>query len=130
MKNRIARSTPLCAGWKVGVASGTTVLGDDLYCHEPFCRALLAKGLEFTLVCKPDSHKTLYEWIDDLTRNGIVKTLVQTRWTGKRHETDTYRYVSNVPLRDADDALMVNWCEITTRTADGKVLYLILLPQI
>ncbi|WP_262965118.1 ISNCY family transposase [Methylobacter psychrophilus] len=104
-------------------ALGTTVLGDDLYCHEPFCRALLVKGLEFTLVCKPDSHKTLYEWVDDLGRNGIVKTLVQTRWTGKRHETDTYRYVSSVPLRDADDALMVNWCEITTRTADGKVRY-------
>ena len=104
-------------------ALGTTVLGDDLYCHEPFCRALLAKGLEFILVCKPDSHKTLYEWVDDLERNGIVKTVVRTRWTGKRHETDTYRYVSAVPLRDADDALSVNWCEITTRTADGKVLY-------
>ncbi|MFZ2168791.1 MAG: ISNCY family transposase, partial [Methylococcaceae bacterium] len=104
-------------------ALGTTVLGDDLYCHEPFCRALLTKGLEFILVCKADSHKTLYEWVDDLERNGIVKSVVHTRWTGKRHETDTYRYVSAVPLRDADEALTVNWCEITTRTADGKVLY-------
>lgn len=101
----------------------TTVLGDDLYCHEPFCRALLAKGLEFILVCKADSHKTLYEWVDDLDRNGIVKTSVQTRWTGKRYETDTYRWVSDVPLRDADDALTVNWFEVTTRTADGKILY-------
>jgi hypothetical protein len=104
-------------------ALGTTVLGDDLYCHGPFCRALLAKGLEFILVCKPDSHKTLYEWVDDLERTGIVKTVVHKRWTGKRHETDTYRYVSAVPLRNADDALAVNWCEITTRTAGGKVLY-------
>ena len=104
-------------------ALGTTVLGDDLYCHEPFCRALLAKGLEFILVCKPDSHKTLYEWVDDLERTGIVKTVVHKRWTGKRHETGTYRYVSAVPLRNADDALAVNWCEITTRTAGGKVLY-------
>lgn len=104
-------------------ALGTTVLGDDLYCHEPFCRALLAKGFEFILVCKPLSHKTLYEWVDDLERTGIVKTRVQTRWTGKRHETDTYRYGCDVPLRDADDALIVNWCEITTRSGDGKVLY-------
>ena len=104
-------------------ALGTTVLGDDLYCHEPFCRALLVKGLEFILVCKPDSHKTLYEWVDDLERNGIVKTVVHKRWTGKRYETDTYRYVSAVPLRNADDALSVNWCELTTRSADGKVLY-------
>jgi hypothetical protein len=104
-------------------ALGTTVLGDDLYCHEPFCRALLSKGFDFILVCKPDSHKTLYEWVDDLERNGVVNTVVCQRWTGKRHETDTYRYVSAVPLRDADDALRVNWCEITTRLADGQVLY-------
>jgi hypothetical protein len=104
-------------------ALGTTVLGDDLYCHEPFCRALLAKGFEFILVCKADSHKTLYEWVDDLERNGIVKTVVRTRWTGKRYETNTYRYVSAVPLRNADDALSVNWCEITSRITDGKVLY-------
>jgi hypothetical protein len=101
----------------------TTILGDDLYCHEPFCRALLSKGFEFILVCKPESHKTLYEWVDDLERNGVVKTLVRKRWTGKRHETDTYRYVSDVPLRDADDALLVDWCEMTTQTADGKVIY-------
>lgn len=104
-------------------ALDTTVLGDDLYCHEPFCRALLDKQLEFILVCKPDSHKTLYEWVDDLEREGVVKTMVRKRWTGKRQEIDTYRYVSAVPLRDTDDALLVNWCEITTRAEDGKVLY-------
>lgn len=105
-------------------ALGATVLGDDLYCHEPFCRALLSKEFEFILVCKPDSHKTLYEWVDDLARNGVVKTVVHKRWTGKRYETDTYRYVSAVPLRNADDALTVNWCEITShRTEDGKVLH-------
>jgi len=26
-------------------------------------------------------------------------------------------------LRDSDDALLVNWCEITTRTEEGKILY-------
>jgi hypothetical protein len=104
-------------------ALGTTILGDDLYCHEPFCRALLDKQLEFILVCKPDSHKTLYEWVDDLERNGVVKTVVRKRWTGKRNEIDTYRYVGTVPLRDTDDALLVNWCEITTRTEEGKILY-------
>ena len=62
--------------------------------------------------------------VDDLGRNGIVKTVVHRRWTWKQYETDTYRYVSAVPLRDADDALTVNWCEITTaRTADSKLLY-------
>jgi hypothetical protein len=101
----------------------TTVLGDDLYCHEPFCRLLLAEGLGFILVCKPDSHAIVYEWLEHLERNGAVGTVVRTRWTGKRRETDTYRHAEAVPLRDADDALMVNWCEITSTDENGKVLY-------
>ena len=32
-----------------------TILGDDLYCHEPFCREALQRGFAFILVCKPDS---------------------------------------------------------------------------
>jgi hypothetical protein len=99
------------------------ILGDDLYCHEPFCRALQSLGLDFILVCKPDSHPVTYEWVEYLQRTGAVATVARTRWTGKRRETDTYRYAEAVPLRDADDALTVNRCEITTTDADGKVLY-------
>jgi hypothetical protein len=102
---------------------GVTVLGDDLYCHEPFCRELLGQGFQFILVCKPQSHPLLYEWVEFLERSGSVKTRVRKRWTGKRPEIDTYRYVSAVPLRDGDDALLVNWCELTTTTLDGQVVY-------
>ena len=101
----------------------TTVLGDDLYCHEPFCRELLALALGFILVCKPDSHAIVYAWLEHLERNGAVQTVVRTRWTGRRHETDTYRYAHSIPLRDADDALEVNWCELVTTDGSGKVLY-------
>ncbi len=107
----------------------TTVLGDDLYCHEPFCRELLALGLGFILVCKPASHPTVYEWLEHLEhlehleRNGAIRTVSRTRWTGRRRETDTYRYARSIPLRDADDALEVNWCELTTTDENGKVLY-------
>jgi hypothetical protein len=75
------------------------------------------------LVCKPDSHAITYQWVEHLQRNGAVGSVSHTRWTGKRRETDTYRYAEAVPLRDADDALMVNWCEITTTDESGKVRY-------
>ena len=42
------------AAWKM------TILGDDLYCHEPFCRQVLALGAHFLITCQPDSHQTLY----------------------------------------------------------------------
>jgi hypothetical protein len=99
------------------------VLGDDLYCHEPFCRELLALGLGFILVCKPGSHATAYEWLEHLERNGAVAAAVRTRWTGQRRETDTYRYAHSIPLRDAGGALEANWCELVATDGGGKVLY-------
>lgn len=102
---------------------GVTLLGDDLYCHEPFCQAILDQGMNFILVCKPTSHPLTYEWLDFLDRGGAVRTVVRHRWTGRRHEIDTYRYAQTLPLRDGDAALMVNWCELTTTDKNGKVLY-------
>lgn len=101
----------------------TTILGDDLYCHEPFCVEIIDLGFEFILVCKPSSHSTTYEWLEDFERNGTINEVIHTRWTGKRREIDTYRYVAAVPLRNANDALLVNWCEIVTTDENGKILY-------
>jgi hypothetical protein len=42
---------------------GVTILGDDLYSREPFCRLLKDKRLHFILVCKPDSHPQLYQTV-------------------------------------------------------------------
>src|ERR687895_2710692 len=42
-------------------AKKVIILGDDLFSKEPFCQDLLTYGFHFILVCKPDSHKTLYE---------------------------------------------------------------------
>ena len=68
---------------------GVTVLGDDLYCNQPICTLLLDKGFNFILVCKPDSHKTLYEWVE-LLEEGIDRhTVTVTRWNGK-HERSVH----------------------------------------
>jgi hypothetical protein len=74
-------------------------------------------------VCKPDSHKTLYEWVAGLAATGDVQTLRVERRQGNRTVTETYRFVNQVPLRDGDDALDVNWCELTTTDGSGKVVY-------
>lgn len=102
---------------------GVIVLGDDRYGHEPFCREVLKRGMDFILVCQPASHSIVYEWLEFLDRGGAVRTVVRRRWTGQRREIDTYRYAESIPLRDADDALLVNWCELTTTDEHGKVLY-------
>jgi hypothetical protein len=52
-----------------------------------------------------------------------IETVVEKRWTGKIHLIDTYRFINQVPLRDGEDALQVNWCELTTCRSDGKIVY-------
>lgn len=96
-----------------------TVLGDDLYCHQPLCQLLLQQSFNFILVCRPESHKVLYEHLLGMP----LPRLIRQHWTGKLHETYTYRYLNQVPLRDGADALLVNWCELTISRPDGSVLY-------
>jgi hypothetical protein len=96
-----------------------TVLGDDLYCHQPLCQLLLAQQFNFILVCRPDSHTTLYEHLEGI----CLPSVIAKRWTGKVEETYTYRYLNGVPLKDEDDALLVNWCEVIVTRPDRKVVY-------
>lgn len=101
------------------LSAGVTVLGDDLYCHEPLAKAILSQGLNFVLVCKPDSHPTLYGWL-----KGITQTKQTKRWNGKFHEINTYQYVEGVPLKDDKDSLLVNFVEVEVKNEQtGKVTY-------
>ena len=91
--------------------------------NNPCVKPSSGRRLNFILVCKPDSHQTLYEWVAGLEATGDVQTLEVKRRKGKKRYTDTYRFVNQVPLRDGEDALDVNWCELTTTRDDGKVVY-------
>jgi hypothetical protein len=104
---------------------GMTILADDLHSHQPLCQLLLEHKLHFILTCKRDSHATLYEEVELLTKvQGAVQTMSVRRWTGRHHEQWTYRWADHLPLRVGADALQVNWCEITiVREDTGKQTY-------
>jgi len=84
----------------------TTILGDDLYCHQPFCELVLAKGLDFILNCKESSHITIYEYIGWLKEE--VTVVRRGSFEGTKKFKDIYRFFNWVPLRDGKDALEVN----------------------
>lgn len=100
----------------------TIMLLDDLYCKQPFCKLLLEEGLDFIMVCKKESHQTLYEYLQFQEED--IQVIKKERWQGKRCYIDTYRFFNDLPLRDGDDALEVNWCELTITVKDSnKVTY-------
>ena len=100
-----------------------TLLGDDIYAHQPFCRRTLLYGFHFIFVCKPQSHKTLYDGVSLLENGGQLRTFKERVKKGAHWHTYTYRYANQVPLAEGEDALKVNWCELTVTDSQGQELY-------
>jgi hypothetical protein len=103
---------------------GVTVMGDDLFSRQPFVQKLKEKNLRFILVCKPDSHVALYEMVEFLAASGVLGYYQKRRWNGNYGEIHTYRYANKLPLRGDQEAIDVNWCELTVTSEDtGEQLY-------
>jgi hypothetical protein len=101
-----------------------TLLGDDLYAHQPFCRQVLLHCFHFLFTCKPASHAHLYGWMNGLKPGRDLHTSkLRVKGRGNRWEYHHYRWANQMPLTDSEDALKVNWCELTVTDAQAKVLY-------
>ena len=101
-----------------------TLLGDDLYSRQPICELALEQGYNFIFVALPSSHKSLYEWLDFLEKNGEVIRGEKKRYEKGKSRIYRYRYVNNVPLRESEPSLMINWYEVEVLdTAKNKVIY-------
>ena len=94
-------------------------LGDDLFACQPICEAVRASGGDFLFTAKPDSHKTLY----DFMQGAACEELSQTRKEGAKKLTYRYRWFKDAPLRDGKDALVVDWIGLTIFDAKGKTVY-------
>lgn len=81
--------------------------------------AIRAGGGSFILTCKPSSHKTITEYLEgaDLESHCDV-----VRQPGKK-STFTYRWLTDVPLRDSKDALIVNWFSVEIQDGKGRTTY-------
>jgi hypothetical protein len=94
-------------------------LGDDLFACQPIADAITAAGGDFLLTAKPASHKALYDFMQGAE---FDEHAVMQRTNGKRL-TYRFRWFEGAPLRDAHDAVLVNWVGVTITDAKGHVTY-------
>jgi hypothetical protein len=94
-------------------------LGDDLFACQPIAEAVQQAGGNFIFTCKPTSHQTIAEYIKGAELEEHRETAVIR---GKR-TTTVYRWLSMVPIRGTEDALMVNWFSVETLNSKGKRTY-------
>lgn len=95
-------------------------LGDALFSCQPLAAAVLATGADFLLVCKKDSHKTLYEFLQGAT---LAERMAVERRPGNQSRTYRYRWIEGVPLRDGEDAIRVNWLAVSIADDQEKTTY-------
>jgi hypothetical protein len=103
------------AGYKI------VILGDDLYSNDPFCREILLSGMHFMLTCKPESHP----WLTETVENSEMEELTETHHDDGKHRLFIYHWLNDVPIRDAEPALRVNYftLEIKDKKTGKRVYY-------
>lgn len=94
-------------------------LGDDLYSCQPICEAVQRVRGNFIFTAKPSSHVCLYEWLHGVE----LPTLEEKVKKGSTFVTHRYRWMEDVPIRDGNGALHVNWFMIEIINKAGKVTY-------
>ena len=90
-------------------------LGDDLFACQPIAQAVLDQGADFIFTCKPQSHKTLYDFI----AGAEAERLTVKDTAGGKRQTRHYRWFNAVPSRDGAGAMAVNFIEIVGGLAPG-----------
>lgn len=92
------------------------LLGDDLYSDYPTCEAILDKELHFLFTCKPDSHKWLYDSMDE----GCMEKKTVRTWTGREHLEYRYRWCNGLEIREKQPTLLVNYLLLEVWSEEKK----------
>jgi hypothetical protein len=93
-------------------------VGDSLYSKQPTIDALTALHMNYVLVAKPEDHRKLTEWVNEMRMLKEVKRLV----VKEKDCTRIYEWINDVPLNDNKKTVMVNYFEYWIEK-DGDITY-------
>lgn len=91
--------------------------GDGLMSHQPMMETVAEHNMHFLFVAKPGDHTYLYEWIE------AFKTLPATTFYGDKGSRHVIRWQNDVPLKDGQDAMHVNFIEYQQFNDKGKMIF-------
>gem|GEM_PF-4793320 len=112
MPKRCFRSTKFRRIIKFGLYSIRFHRATSLGSLIPLCELALEKKFNFIVICLPEPHQMLYQWLDFLAANRDIDQLPVHHWNGRFTQIATYRFINEVPLRGGDKALNLNWRQV------------------
>ena len=93
--------------------------GDGLYSKQPFITELKKNRMSFVLVAKPDDHKTLFQWVQELRVMGEIHSFTFTDLKNRIHQ---YEWVNEVPINGNAKSDLVSFFEYRL-VVNGKTTY-------
>jgi hypothetical protein len=72
-----------------------TLLGDDLYSPEPYCRQVVETEYSFIFTCKDTTHP----WLHETVEHSEKRERSHREWNGRYHLEYRCRWVHRVPIR-------------------------------
>ena len=94
------------------------VVADSLYSKQPTIEEMVRLHMNYLLTAKPEDHKKLTEWVDEMRALKETKRLVVKDGA----HTHRYEWIDDVPLNDNKGTLMVNYIEYWMEK-DGAITY-------
>jgi hypothetical protein len=94
------------------------VVADSLYSKQPTIEAMTTLHMSYVLAAKPEDHKKLMEWVDEMRMLEEVKRLV----VKEKGCTRIYEWIHDVPLNENKKTVMVNYVEYWIEK-DGEITY-------
>ena len=89
-----------------------------LYSKQPTIEEMTALRMNYVLVAKPEDHKKLMEWVNEMRM--LKETTRLAVKDGER--THIYEWINDVPLNDNKKTVMVNYVEYWMEK-DGEITY-------
>ena len=89
-----------------------TLQVDALHCNQGFLTMVEEARFHFIATCKPGSNKTLYEWVETARKGKDIGVTEKKYISNGKSVTARYEYLRDVPLRDGEDAMKVNFVSL------------------
>lgn len=98
------------------------ITGDDLYSHEPMVELLARERFHYVLVAKPESHKEMFEWVEEIEQMGESQRGQWQEGPACKRRSFEYRIICEVPV-SASRRVAVTLVEVWERDGKGRLLY-------
>jgi hypothetical protein len=91
------------------------IVADGLYSKQPMIESVTSSGMHYVFTAKPDDHKILMEWVDEMR---LLHEAMHMEYADRKGRTHVYEWINGAPLNGAKKSPLVNYFEYWLK--DGK----------